>query len=258
MHIIKDKDLPFTYLISFTLWGLILSIIGWEYFTYSLVIIGISFTLGFLAYRYLTNGWASCTSFVLILLTMGGYEAISEAWAKAFPVFLAGFLPGARIGFYSQKKSKNKKIGINIKPKKSMNQSMAKIEKFKFIDSQGKELHLDSRQETTKGFFGRIKTKNYLKMSIDDVWAEFDADDFHTVDLDAGEIIESTASIDGPVFITNVDFAQEGSLFWEHVQAIPAHRWVICFANLDERPIRAIFTNEHFTEFLEMLDPNSS
>lgn len=102
-----------------------------------------------------------------------------------------------------------------------------------FGDSYNRQLYVEQTLQQRKGFLGRTKIIRRVRVSIGEHWAEFDAHELTQDFLGGQQIAESLSSSDGPVFIANVDWAPESSLFQEQVAGVPEHWWVLCFMNFE-------------------------
>lgn len=109
---------------------------------------------------------------------------------------------------------------------------------------------LTFREETHKGWFGKIKTTSFVKITIGDHWAEFKTEDFDWEELSEGRIVESDRCSDGAMFITNVRFAEPHTLFAEQTVDVPTNSWVMLFTLLDEDNVQAIFDDHRFEKLV--------
>ena len=101
--------------------------------------------------------------------------------------------------------------------------------------------------------WGRSKTFHRVRLTVDKEWAEFEASELTKDFFEGQAIAESFDSSNGPVFIANVDWAPESSLFEEQVMSVPKHWWVVCFMNLDVEPVQVAFSPEDFDRFLKQV-----
>lgn len=121
---------------------------------------------------------------------------------------------------------------------------------MKFLDNNNRPLTLTFREETDKGWFGKIKTTSFVKITIGNHWAEFKTEYFDWEELIEGKIIESDSCSDGAMFITNMRFAEPYTLFAEQTGGVPANSWVMFFTLLDENNVQAIFDDQDFRELV--------
>lgn len=124
---------------------------------------------------------------------------------------------------------------------------------FSFQDSWGQEIYFDISSKEKKTLLGSRKVHYLLKITVGDSWAEFSASEFSESHVGMGEIVESVASSDGPVFVANVDWAPASSLFEQQVVGVPAGWWVLCFMDVEVDPVRAVFSPDRFGELLRVL-----
>lgn len=235
----KDPILPYT--IATILFITYSSIIGWQY-VHILFATTVIFSVFFYALFKLlpenSAGWIMLASF-FIAMVYGSLE--EDIIHKSMMTILIGCILGTNL--YSTQR-KNAKTSIK---------TLRGLKNQVLQDSNNRELTIEFTTQEKKGIFGRVKTINLVHLKIGKEWATYDLKDLDRESFEEGQLAESVASSDGPVFIANVDWAEEHSLFHQQVAGVPAHWWVLCFMNFETDPVQAAFSPEKFEEFLTLV-----
>lgn len=220
------------------------SIIGWQYI-HILSFSAFLFTAGiYLLFQNIPENLSGWIIFFTGILIMAYGASGAEIWHKSMAMFPIGYILGANIHNAQQRNRK-----IKGRPVASGKKSLI----MEFSDSKSQKLIIEFSTQEKKGIFGRVKTIQVVHLKIGKEWATYDLKDLDRESFEEGQLAESVASSDGPVFIANVDWAEEHSLFHQQVAGVPAHWWVLCFMNFETNPVQAVFSPEKFEEFLTLV-----
>lgn len=115
-----------------------------------------------------------------------------------------------------------------------------------YADSQGKNFEISFFKKSIHRIFRGDLSVGCVRFVWGDDWAIFSLDDFERFDCETSGVIESLDSSWGSVFVANVDWAPEHSLFAQQVEGVPRGYWVICFADKNESPLKAVFSGACF------------
>lgn len=122
-----------------------------------------------------------------------------------------------------------------------------------FEDSSGRKISVERKVYEKKVLWKRNKTFHRVRLTVGKEWAEFETSELTKNFFEGQAIAESFDSSNGPVFIANVDWAPESSLFEKQVMGVPKRWWVVCFMNLSVEPVQAAFSPEDFDSFLKQI-----
>lgn len=90
-----------------------------------------------------------------------------------------------------------------------------------YADSQGNNFEISFFKKSIHRIFRGDLSVDCVRFVWGDDWAIFSLDDFERFDYETSGVIESLDSSWGSVFVANVDWAPEHSLFAQQVEGVP-------------------------------------